>query len=59
MFKITNVLGTQGWYYQQLAHLADGGAQMLKRSVIAAFFAYLWDEYKTAFRMHLARRKLG
>lgn len=59
MFKITHVLGTQGWYYQQLAHLADGGAQMLKRSVIAAFFAYLWDEYKTAFRMHLARRKLG
>ena len=59
LFKITHVLGMQGWYYQQLAHLADGGTQMLKRSVIAAFFAYLWDEYKTAFRMHLARRKLG
>lgn len=59
LFKITHVLGMQGWYYQQLAHLADGGKEMLRRSIIGAFFAYLWDEYTTAFRMHAARRKLG
>jgi 2,4-dienoyl-CoA reductase-like NADH-dependent reductase (Old Yellow Enzyme family) len=57
LFKIIHVLGLQGWYYQQLAHLADGGREPLKRSVLAAFFAYLWDEYTTAFRMHRARRK--
>ncbi len=59
LFKIVHVLGMQGWYYQQLAHIADGGTHMLKRSVLGAFFAYLWDEYTTAFRMHAARRKLG
>ncbi|MGH8504838.1 MAG: NADH:flavin oxidoreductase/NADH oxidase family protein [Stenotrophobium sp.] len=57
LFKIVHVLGLQGWYYQQLAHLADGGREPLKRSVLSAFFAYLWDEYSTAFRMHRARRK--
>jgi 2,4-dienoyl-CoA reductase-like NADH-dependent reductase (Old Yellow Enzyme family) len=57
LFKIVHVLGLQGWYYQQLAHLADGGREPLQRSVLAAFFAYLWDEYTTAFRMHRARRR--
>jgi tRNA-dihydrouridine synthase len=56
LFKIIHVLGLQGWYYQQIAHMADGGREPLKRSVLAAFFAYLWDEYTTAFRMHRARR---
>ncbi|MGH8462019.1 MAG: NADH:flavin oxidoreductase/NADH oxidase family protein [Stenotrophobium sp.] len=57
LFKIVHVLGLQGWYYQQLAHIADGGREPLKRSVFAAFLAYLWDEYTTAFRMHRVRRK--
>ncbi len=56
LFKIIHVLGLQGWYYQQIAHMADGGREPLKRSVFAAFFAYLWDEYTTAYRMHRARR---
>lgn len=57
LFKIVHVLGMQGWYYQQIAHMADGGREPLRRSVLGAFFAYLWDEYTTAFRMHRARRK--
>lgn len=56
LFKILHVLGTQGWYYQQLAHMADGGREPLKRSVLKAFFLYLWDEYTTAFRMRRARK---
>ena len=56
LFKIIHVLGLQGWYYQQIAHMADGGRAPLQRSVFGAFVAYLWDEYSTAFRMHRARR---
>ncbi|PTU31436.1 NADH:flavin oxidoreductase/NADH oxidase family protein [Stenotrophobium rhamnosiphilum] len=56
LFKIIHVLGLQGWYYQQIAHMADGGREPLQRGVFTAFVAYLWDEYTTAFRMHRARR---
>ena len=57
LFKILHVLGTQGWYYQQILHMADGGREPLKRSVLKAFFLYLWDEYSTAFRMRRARAR--
>ncbi|TXI11378.1 MAG: NADH:flavin oxidoreductase/NADH oxidase family protein [Rhizobium sp.] len=57
LFKILHVLGTQGWYYQQIAHMAAGGREPLQRSVLKAFFLYLWDEYTTAFRMRMARGK--
>jgi hypothetical protein len=55
LFKLVNVLGQQGWYYQQIARAADGLAPALGRSVLSAFVRYLWDEYKTAWRMHRAR----
>lgn len=55
LFKILNVLGQQGWYYQQIARLGRGQAPDLGRGVLKAFFAYLWDEYKTAFRVWRAR----
>lgn len=56
LFKLINVLGGQGWYYQQIARLADGLAPALSRSVLGAFFLYWIDELGTALRMHRARR---
>lgn len=55
LFKILNVLGQQGWYYQQIIRLGHGQSPDLKRGVLKAFFAYLWDEYTTAFRVRRAR----
>lgn len=57
LFKLVNVLGGQGWYYQQLSQLADGNGPDLRRSVLFAFFVYWWDELRTALRMHRARRR--
>jgi 2,4-dienoyl-CoA reductase-like NADH-dependent reductase (Old Yellow Enzyme family) len=57
LFKLVNVLGQQGWYYQQLARRGDGLPPVLGRGVFSAFVRYLWDEYKTAWRMHRARRR--
>jgi 2,4-dienoyl-CoA reductase-like NADH-dependent reductase (Old Yellow Enzyme family) len=54
--KLINVLGAQGWYYQQIFNLADGKPSPLKRGLLASLAAYLWDEWTTAWRMHRARR---
>jgi 2,4-dienoyl-CoA reductase-like NADH-dependent reductase (Old Yellow Enzyme family) len=56
LFKLVNVLGQQGWYYQQVARLGDGAGPVLERGVFSAFVRYLWDEYLTAWRMRRARR---
>ncbi|MEW6168215.1 MAG: NADH:flavin oxidoreductase/NADH oxidase family protein [Pseudomonadota bacterium] len=56
--KIVNVLGQQGWYYQQLFRLADGLDAQRDRGILRSLFAYLWDEQKTAWRMRRARRCL-
>lgn len=56
--KIVNVLGQQGWYYQQIFRLADGLDAQRDRGIVRSFFAYLWDEQKTAWRMRRARRQL-
>jgi len=56
LFKLVNVLGQQGWYYQQIARAGDGLEPDLGRGVFSAFVRYLWDEYMTAWRMHRARR---
>ncbi len=56
--KLVNVLGQQGWFYQQLFRLGDGLDAQLDRSLIKAFFAYLWDEQRTAWHMRRARRQL-
>jgi 2,4-dienoyl-CoA reductase-like NADH-dependent reductase (Old Yellow Enzyme family) len=55
--KLINVLGAQGWYYQQIFNLADGGPQPLHRGLLAALCAYLWDEWTTAWRLRRARRR--
>jgi len=51
LFKLINLLGQQGWYYQQIARLGDGRRPALERGVFSAFVRYLWDEYVTAWRM--------
>ncbi len=55
LFKLVNVLGQQGWYYQQVARAADGLKPALGRGVFSAFVRYLWDEYVTAWRMRRAK----
>jgi 2,4-dienoyl-CoA reductase-like NADH-dependent reductase (Old Yellow Enzyme family) len=57
LFKIINVFGQQGWYYLQLMRLADGKLPDFKLGVFGAFWRYLLDEYKAAWRLHRARRK--
>lgn len=55
LFKLVNLLGQQGWYYQQIARAGDGLEPALQRGVFNAFLRYLWDEYSTAWRMRRAR----
>jgi 2,4-dienoyl-CoA reductase-like NADH-dependent reductase (Old Yellow Enzyme family) len=54
LFKLINVLGQQGWYYQQIARCGDGLPPVRERGVLNAFLRYLWDEYGTAWRMRRA-----
>jgi 2,4-dienoyl-CoA reductase-like NADH-dependent reductase (Old Yellow Enzyme family) len=56
LFKLVNLLGQQGWYYQQIERCGDGLAPALRRGVFNAFLRYLWGEYLTAWRMWRARR---
>jgi 2,4-dienoyl-CoA reductase-like NADH-dependent reductase (Old Yellow Enzyme family) len=55
-FKAVNVLGQQGWFYQQIARRADGLEPALKRGVVSALVRYQADEHLTARRMRRARR---
>jgi 2,4-dienoyl-CoA reductase-like NADH-dependent reductase (Old Yellow Enzyme family) len=54
--RVMNVLGAQGWYYQQIFRLADGQAPDPQLGLLSAGWAYLKDELSTAHRMHRARR---
>lgn len=54
--RVMNVLGAQGWYYQQIFRLADRGVADTRLGVLQAAWAYLKDELATARRMHRARR---
>lgn len=54
--RVLNVLGAQAWYYQQIFRLADRGEPDLALRLLPAAWAYLRDEYATAWRMHRARR---
>ncbi|MFI4979609.1 MAG: NADH:flavin oxidoreductase/NADH oxidase family protein [Nevskiales bacterium] len=58
LFKLVNLLGQQGWYYQQIARMGDGLKPVLERGVFSAFVRYLWDEYSRAWRMRRARAAL-
>jgi 2,4-dienoyl-CoA reductase-like NADH-dependent reductase (Old Yellow Enzyme family) len=56
LIKLVNVLGAQGWYYLQLFRLADGKPADLKLGIVSALLRYLWDEWRTAWYLHQARR---
>jgi 2,4-dienoyl-CoA reductase-like NADH-dependent reductase (Old Yellow Enzyme family) len=49
--KMINVLGAQGWYYQQMVYLAQGREPQLERGMLRSFFRYLWDEMARTLRM--------
>ena len=49
--KMVNVLGAQGWYYQQMDRLADGRPVDLRRGVLRAFLRYWWNDLGKALRL--------
>ena len=51
LLKVVNVLGAQGWYYQQMERLADGRAPDLERGVLRSFVRHQWDEWSRAARL--------
>ena len=53
LLKVINILGAQGWYYQQMDRLADGLAPALDRGVLRSFARYCWDDLSRA--VHLRR----
>lgn len=48
--KMVNVLGAQGWYYQQMDRLAAGRPADLHRGVLRAFARYWWNDLGQAAR---------
>src|SRR3546814_20345246 len=59
LFKLINLLGQQGWFYLQIFRLADGKPADFKLGVFGAFWRYLADEYRQAWRVHRARLRQG
>jgi 2,4-dienoyl-CoA reductase-like NADH-dependent reductase (Old Yellow Enzyme family) len=49
--KMVNVLGAQGWYYQQMERLADGRPVDLDRGVLRSFGRYWWNDLTRAARL--------
>lgn len=56
--KIANLLGQQGWYYQQIMRLGHGFPPDEQRGTLKALVLYFWDELTTAAKMRKARRSL-
>jgi 2,4-dienoyl-CoA reductase-like NADH-dependent reductase (Old Yellow Enzyme family) len=46
--KMVNVLGAQGWYYQQMDRIADGRAPDLARGMLRSFARYWWNDLSKA-----------
>jgi len=46
--KMVNVLGAQGWYYQQMDRMADGRAPDLSRGMLRSFARYWWNDLSKA-----------
>jgi 2,4-dienoyl-CoA reductase-like NADH-dependent reductase (Old Yellow Enzyme family) len=46
--KMVNILGAQGWYYQQLDRLADGKAAQPDRGLLRSFLRYWWNDLSKA-----------
>ncbi len=51
LMKMINVLGAQGWYYQQIDRIARGGPVDLQRGMLRSFLRYWWDDLGRAIRM--------
>ena len=51
LMKMINVLGAQGWYYQQMDRLAHGRPVDLKRGILRSFLRYWWDDLGRALRL--------
>ena len=51
LMKVINILGAQGWYYQQMDRLAVGKPPDLGRGVLRSFVRYWWDDLGRALRM--------
>ena len=49
--KMVNVLGAQGWYYQQMDRLADGRPVDLSRGLLRSFARYWWNDLSKAARL--------
>lgn len=46
--KMVNVLGAQGWYYQQMERLADGRGFDPHRGMLRSFARYWWNDLTRA-----------
>ena len=46
--KMVNVLGAQGWYYQQMERLADGRRIDPRRGMLRSFVRYWWNDLSKA-----------
>ncbi len=57
LFRLINVFGQQGWYYLQIFRLAKGLSADDGLGVFGAFWRYLLDEYRNAWRLHRARTR--
>jgi 2,4-dienoyl-CoA reductase-like NADH-dependent reductase (Old Yellow Enzyme family) len=51
LMKMINVLGAQGWYYQQIDRLARGTPVDIQRGMLRSVGRYLWDDLSRALRM--------
>lgn len=51
LMKMINVLGAQGWYYQQIDRLARGRPVDTRRGMLRSFLRYWWDDLGRALRM--------
>lgn len=51
LLKMINVLGAQGWYYQQMDRLARGKPIQPRRGVLRSFVRYWWDDLTRALAL--------
>lgn len=51
LMKMINVLGTQGWYYQQMARIAHSRPVDPERGLMRSFLRYWWDDLGRALRL--------
>ncbi|MFN7782846.1 MAG: NADH:flavin oxidoreductase/NADH oxidase family protein [Lysobacterales bacterium] len=51
LMKMINVLGAQGWYYQQMDRIARGRPVDVERGMLRSFLRYWWDDLGRALRL--------